>query len=219
VTIAIVGGTGPEGSGLALRWAQAGETVVIGSRDPQRASAIAVEIQKQTGGRVSGAENTTACQSAEIIVLTIPFEVHSTMLKQLKPALRPGQIVVDTTVPLAASVGGRPTRTIGVWQGSAAQETAELVPEGVAVVAAFHNVSADLVKQSGPVDCDVIVCSDDKKAAADWLQHPAQGAQRTSHYRIAVGSVRYLIRSRTEHGLSPVFSGISRRLLSAAGWP
>jgi hypothetical protein len=165
VTIAIVGGTGPEGSGLALRWAQAGETVVIGSRDPQRASAIAVEIQKQTGGRVSGAENTTACQSAEIIVLTIPFEVHSTMLKQLKPALRPGLIVVDTTVPLAASVGGRPTRTIGVWQGSAAQETAELVPEGVAVVAAFHNVSADLVKQSGPVDCDVIVCSDDKKAA------------------------------------------------------
>jgi NADPH-dependent F420 reductase len=116
VTIAIVGGTGPEGSGLALRWAQAGETVVIGSRDPQRASAIAVEIQKQTGGRVSGAENTTACQSAEIIVLTIPFEVHSTMLKQLKPALRPGQIVVDTTVPLAASVGGRPTRTIGVWR-------------------------------------------------------------------------------------------------------
>ena len=165
MTIAIVGGTGPEGSGLALRWAQAGETVVIGSRDPQRASAIAVEIQKQTGGRVSGAENTTACQSAEIIVLTIPFEVHSTMLKQLKPALRSGQIVVDTTVPLAASVGGRPTRTIGVWQGSAAQETAELVPEGVAVVAAFHNVSADLVKQSGPVDCDVIVCSDDKKAA------------------------------------------------------
>jgi len=73
--------------------------------------------------------------------------------------------VVDTTVPLAASVGGRPTRTIGVWQGSAAQETAELVPEGVAVVAAFHNVSADLVKQSGPVDCDVIVCSDDKQAA------------------------------------------------------
>jgi len=165
VTIAIVGGTGPEGSGLALRWAQAGETVVIGSRDPQRASAIALEIQKQTGGKVSGAENTAACQTAEIVVLTIPFEVHSTMLKQLKPALRSGQIVVDTTVPLAASVGGRPTRTIGVWQGSAAQETAELVPEGVAVVAAFHNVSADLVKQNGPVDCDVIVCSDDKQAA------------------------------------------------------
>ena len=165
MTIAIVGGTGPEGSGLALRWAQAGETVVIGSRDPQRASAIALEIQKQTGGKVSGAENTAACQTAEIVVLTIPFEVHSTMLKQLKPALRSGQIVVDTTVPLAASVGGRPTRTLGVWQGSAAQETAELVPEGVAVVAAFHNVSADLVKQNGPVDCDVIVCSDDKQAA------------------------------------------------------
>ncbi len=165
MTIAIVGGTGPEGSGLALRWAQAGETVVIGSRDPQRASAIALEIQKQTDGKISGAENQAACQSAEIVVLTIPFEVHATMLKQLKPALRPGQILVDTTVPLAASVGGRPTRTIGVWQGSAAQETAELVPEGVAVVAAFHNVSAELVKQNGPVDCDVIVCSDDKQAA------------------------------------------------------
>jgi len=165
VTIAIVGGTGPEGSGLALRWAQAGETVIIGSRDPQRASASALEIQKQTGGKISGAENQGACQSAEIVVLTIPFEVHATMLKQLKPALRSGQIVVDTTVPLAASVGGRPTRTVGVWQGSAAQETAELVPEGVAVVAAFHNVSAELVKQSGPVDCDVIVCSDDKQAA------------------------------------------------------
>jgi len=165
VTIAIVGGTGPEGSGLALRWAQAGETVVIGSRDPQRASAIASEIQKQAGRKISGAENNAACQSAEIVVLTIPFEVHSTMLKQLKPALRSGQIVVDTTVPLAASVGGRPTRTLGVWQGSAAQEAAELVPEGVAVVAAFHNVSAELVKQDGPVDCDVIVCSDDKRAA------------------------------------------------------
>ena len=165
MNIAIVGGTGPEGSGLALRWAQAGETVVIGSRDPQRASAIALEIQKQMGGKISGAENKAACQSAEIVVLTIPFEVHSEMLKQLKPVLRSGQIVVDTTVPLAASIGGRATRTIGVWQGSAAQETAELVPEGVAVVAAFHNVSAELVKQSGPVDCDVIVCSDDKQAA------------------------------------------------------
>jgi NADPH-dependent F420 reductase len=165
VTIAIVGGTGPEGSGLALRWAQAGETIVIGSRDPQRASDAAAKIQQQTGGRISGAENKAACESAEIVVLTIPFEGHAEMLKHLKLALRSGQIVVDTTVPLAASVGGRPTRTIGVWQGSAAQETAELVPEGVAVVAAFHNISAEILKHNGPVDCDVIVCSDDRQAA------------------------------------------------------
>jgi NADPH-dependent F420 reductase len=165
VTIAIIGGTGPEGSGLALRWAQAGETIIIGSRDPQRASATAEEIRDRTGRKVAGAENKTACESAEVIVLTVPFEVHAEMLKHLKPAFRPGQIIVDTAVPLAASVGGKPTRTIGVWQGSAAQETAELVPEGVAVVAAFHNISAGLLKHDGPVDCDVIVCSDDKQAA------------------------------------------------------
>jgi 8-hydroxy-5-deazaflavin:NADPH oxidoreductase len=165
VSIAIIGGTGPEGSGLALRWAQAGETIVIGSRDPQRASAVAAEIQSRTRGKVSGAENKMACESADVVVLTIPFEGHCEMLKHLKPALKPGQIAVDTTVPLAASVGGRPTRTIGVWQGSAAQETAELVPEGVAVVAAFHNISAGVLKHDGPVDCDVIVCSDNKEAA------------------------------------------------------
>lgn len=165
MTIAIVGGTGPEGSGLALRWAQAGETIIIGSRDAQRASATAARIQQQTGGQISGAENKAACESAEIVVLTVPFEGHAEMLKHIKPALHPGQIVVDTTVPLAASVGGRPTRTLGVWQGSAAQQTEELVPDGVAVVASFHNLAADLLQQPGPVDCDVIVCSDDKQAA------------------------------------------------------
>jgi len=164
VTIAIIGGTGPEGSGLALRWARAGETIVIGSRDSHRAAATAAEIQKQTGGKVSGAENKAACESAEIVVLTVPFEGHAEMLKHLKPALHSGQVVVDTTVPLAASVGGRPTRTLGVWQGSVAEQTAELVPDGVAVVAAFHNTSAILLNQDGPVECDVIVCSDDKQA-------------------------------------------------------
>lgn len=173
MTIAIVGGTGPEGSGLALRWAQAGEPVIIGSRDAKRASEAAANFQKQihTAGvssselNITGAENKAACESAEIVVLTIPFEVHAEMVKHLKPALRAGQILVDTTVPLAASVGGRATRTLGVWQGSAAQQAAELVPDGMSVVAAFHNISAELLHRDGPVDCDVIVCSDDKEAA------------------------------------------------------
>jgi NADPH-dependent F420 reductase len=171
VTIAIIGGTGPEGSGLALRWAQAGETIIIGSRDPQRASDAAAKLHERVYGaagvpaRTSGAENKTACESAEIVVLTVPFEVQAEILKHIKPALRPGQILVDTTVPLAASVGGRPTRSLGVWQGSAAQQAAEVAPEGVSVVAAFHNVSADLLHDDAPVDCDVIVCSDDKQAA------------------------------------------------------
>jgi NADPH-dependent F420 reductase len=174
VTIAIIGGTGPEGSGLALRWVRAGETIIIGSRDPQRATEAAAKLREKVYGassisgrdaRISGAENQAACEAADIVVLTIPFEVQAEMLKHIKPALRPGQILVDATVPLAASLGGRPTRTLGVWQGSAAQQAAELAPDGVPVVAAFHNVSAELLHQQDPVDCDVIVCSDDKPAA------------------------------------------------------
>jgi NADPH-dependent F420 reductase len=164
--IAVLGGTGPEGFGLALRWAQAGETVIIGSRDAQRARDAADKIKQRTPrANVSGDDNTTACGAADLLVLTIPFEGHAALLKQLKPAIRPGSIVVDTTVPLAASVGGRATRTLGVWQGSAAQETAELVPKGISVVAAFHNVGAALLSADGPVDCDVIVCSDDPNAS------------------------------------------------------
>jgi NADPH-dependent F420 reductase len=164
--IAVLGGTGPEGFGLALRWAQAGETVIIGSRDAQRARDAADKIKHRTpGANVSGDENTAACGVVDLLVLTIPFEGHAALLKQLKPAIRPGSIVIDTTVPLAASVGGRATRTLGVWQGSAAQETAELVPKGVSVVAAFHNVGAALLNADGPVDCDVIVCSDDENAS------------------------------------------------------
>jgi 8-hydroxy-5-deazaflavin:NADPH oxidoreductase len=164
VTIALVGGTGPEGSGLALQWALAGEKVVIGSRQSERAEQTAKEIEKRTGKQVSGGENTTIVEAAEVVVLTVPFAAQADTLKQLKPALHSGQILVDTTVPLAASVGGRATRTLGVWQGSAAEQASELVPEGVAVVAAFHNLSANLLQQDGPIDCDVIVCADDKVA-------------------------------------------------------
>lgn len=166
MTIAIIGGTGPEGSGLALRWARAGEHVIIGSRDAPRARDAAAKLSEQLGTtKVSGAENSAACSQADIVVLTIPFQSHAEMLKHLKPALRTGQIVIDTTVPLAASIGGRATRTLGVWQGSAAEQAAELVPEGVPVVAAFHNTSADVLQGADDVDCDVLVCSDDKEAA------------------------------------------------------
>jgi 8-hydroxy-5-deazaflavin:NADPH oxidoreductase len=174
VKIAIVGGTGPEGAGLALRWARAGETVVIGSRDARRAADKAAEIRSRViGGTetftdtvdISGAENGPACTSADIVVLTVPFEAQAETLKHLRSALRTGQILVDTTVPLAASVGGRATRTLGVWQGSAAQQAAELAPEGVSVVAALHSVSSELLNHEGTVDCDVIVCSDDASAS------------------------------------------------------
>jgi 8-hydroxy-5-deazaflavin:NADPH oxidoreductase len=167
-TIAVLGGTGPEGYGLAVRWARAGETVIVGSRDAKRAQDAAAKIKAAvSNARVSGDENIAACASGDLLVLTVPFEGHAALLKQIKPAIRSGSIVVDTTVPLAASVGGRATRTLGIWQGSAAQETAELVPKGVSVVAAFHNASAELLNADGPVDCDVIVCSDDPNATQE----------------------------------------------------
>jgi NADPH-dependent F420 reductase len=110
-------------------------------------------------------ENAAACAGADILVLTVPFESQALLLKQLKPAVTPGSILIDCTVPLAAGIGGRASRTIGVWQGSAAQQAAELVPKGVSVVSAFHNVSAELLNGDDPLDCDVIVCSDDPDAA------------------------------------------------------
>jgi 8-hydroxy-5-deazaflavin:NADPH oxidoreductase len=164
--VAVLGGTGPEGSGLALRWAQAGETVIIGSRDAARARAAADRIKHKLGdtAQVSGAENSAACNASDLLVLTVPFEGHAAQLKLIKSAIRPGSIVVDATVPLAASVGGRASRTLGVWQGSAAQQTAELVPKEVSVVAAFQNVGSELLNADGPVDCDVLVCGDDPNA-------------------------------------------------------
>jgi len=165
--IAIVGGTGPLGMGLALRWARAGETIIIGSRDAERAQQIAAAIQQKAGpqSQVSGMENAAACAAAHILMLTVPFESQAALLKQLKSSITAGSILIDATVPLAASVGGRASRTLGVWQGSAAQQAAELVPKEVSVVAAFHNVSADLLNGDSPLDSDVIVCSDDSDAA------------------------------------------------------
>ena len=165
--IAVIGGTGPAGMGLALRWARAGETVIIGSRDAQRARDVAAVIRGKVGfgALVSGMENSAACAAADILMLTVPFEAQAALLKQLKPAMTEGSILIDATVPLAASVGGRASRTLGVWQGSAAQQAAELVPKEVSVVAAFHNLSAEMLNGDAPLDCDVIVCSNDSDAA------------------------------------------------------
>ena len=165
--IAIIGGTGPAGMGLALRWARAGETIIIGSRDEQRAQAAAAGIQLKAGSQanVAGMENSLACAAADILVLTVPFEGQATLLKQLKNSITEGSILIDATVPLASAVGGRASRPLGVWQGSAAQQTAELVPKEVSVVAAFHNLSADLLNGDDPLECDVVVCSDDPDAA------------------------------------------------------
>jgi 8-hydroxy-5-deazaflavin:NADPH oxidoreductase len=164
--IAIIGGTGPEGSGLANRLARAGEHIVIGSRDVARAESTALQLRASIGATamIDAAENGTAAGNCDIAILTVPFSGQAALLKQLKTVWKPGTIVIDTTVPLAASVGGSASRMIGVWQGSAAEAVAELLPQTVSLAAAFHNLGAELLAGDAPIDCDVLVCSDDDNA-------------------------------------------------------
>src|SRR5579863_9563537 len=164
--IGILGGTGPEGTGLAYRWARAGEEIVIGSRDAQRAVETAAQLRARIGSsaKIEGADNATVAAQCEVVVLTVPFSGHAALLKQLKNFWKLGTVVIDTTVPLAATVGGAATRMLGVWQGSAAEQARELLPAGVRVAAAFQNLGAEQLSKDDPVDCDVLVCSDDEKA-------------------------------------------------------
>jgi NADPH-dependent F420 reductase len=158
-TIAILGGTGDQGLGLALRFCQSGRRVVIGSRKAERAVTAAKEVQAQVpGADVEGFGNEEATAAAEIVILSVPFEHTASTVKTIKESLRPGQVVVSMTVPLATAVGDGAVRTVGIWQGSAAELVAALVPEGVEVVSAFQNVSAHRLQHLGEeVECDVVV--------------------------------------------------------------
>jgi 8-hydroxy-5-deazaflavin:NADPH oxidoreductase len=162
--IPIVGGTGALGAGLATRWAQAGAPVVLGSRSAERAEEAAARVRAAVpGADVTGLENGEAAQRGEVVFLTVPFRAQSENLNNLREALAPGQILCDCTVPLAAAVSGKATRSLGVWQGSAAQQAQEMVPEGVAVVAALHTVGAPTLSDIGAtLDEDVLVCGDKK---------------------------------------------------------
>ena len=162
--IAIIGGAGELGLGLALRWAKAGEGIVIGSRDAAKAEEAAAKVKAAVpNGKIAGTDNVQAASDATIVVIAVPFSAQAGILKSIKSALK-GAIVVDATVPLAASVGGRPTRMLGVWEGSAAQLAAGLLP-GVPVVSAFHNISAEMLHDLGvQLDCDILICGDDAGA-------------------------------------------------------
>jgi 8-hydroxy-5-deazaflavin:NADPH oxidoreductase len=166
--VCIVGATGALGFGLALRWARAGISIVIGSRDATRAQeAVGRALERVPNGTFSGAQNADAVLETEIVVLSVPFRSQSETLTNLKGALRPGQLVIDATVPLAAAVSGKATRTIGVWQGSAAQQAQEMVPDGVRVVSAFHTVSAALLTDlDHELDEDVLMCGDSREDKA-----------------------------------------------------
>jgi len=157
--IAILGGTGDQGLGLALRFAKAGRRVVIGSRVAERAVAAAEEVRKLVpGADVVGFGNEEATAAARIVILSVPFEHTAGTLKAIKASLAPGQIVVSMGVPLASAIGDGAVRMLGIWQGSCAELVASLLPEGVLAVSAFQNVSAHRLRElAHPVECDVVV--------------------------------------------------------------
>jgi NADPH-dependent F420 reductase len=162
--VSIIGGSGALGFGLAVRLGVAGVAVTIGSRDAARAAEAAERASRAVpSGDFTGTGNAAAAAAGDLVILCVPFRNQSETLTNLKTALRPGQILLDTTVPLAAAVSGRATRMLGVWQGSAAQQAQEMVPAGVRVVSGLHTVSAAaLAELDHRLDEDVLICGDDR---------------------------------------------------------
>lgn len=165
--IGIVGGTGKQGSGLAVRWARKGHEVLIGSRDAEKARAHASELAEH--GKVSGGDNAWAAKESELIVLSVPYEAHQATLRAIEGAVN-GKVLIDVTVPL------KPPKVTRVQLPSgqaAALETQALLGDRARVAAALHHVSSThLADPSHPIDCDVLVVSDDaaaKKAALDLV--------------------------------------------------
>lgn len=164
--IAVVGGTGKEGSGMALRWAKAGHEVLLGSRDAERARAKAAELSQQSAGKVTGGDNPWAVAEAEIVVLSVPYAAHRDTLMGLQDALA-GKVVLDVTVPLKPPQ----IRRVNLPEGhAAALEAQALLGPSTPVVAGVHHVSSNHLLDLGhTVDCDVLACSDDAKALEKCL--------------------------------------------------
>jgi 8-hydroxy-5-deazaflavin:NADPH oxidoreductase len=211
--VCIVGGTGALGFGLSLRLGREGVPIVIGSRDGDRAREAARRAGELIStGSFSGAENAEAVTEAEIVILSVPFRSQSETLTNLKGALREGQLLVDATVPLAAAVSGKATRTLGVWQGSAAQQAQEMVPEGVRVISAFHTVSAALLSDlDHELNEDVLLCGDkrDDKARVKELVNAIGGLRA-----VDCGPLEM---ARLVEGLTPLIISINVRHKTRAG--
>lgn len=167
-TIAVLGGTGKEGKGLAYRWARAGYKVLIGSRSPEKAQAAAAEVGEMLNGKVSveGLDNLSAAQKADMAVLTVPYAAHKDTLLGLKEALQ-GKILVDVTVPLMPP---KVTKVQMPPAGSAAQEAVEILGEGVQVVNAFQNISFEHLMDEGEIPCDVLVTGTSKAAREEVIK-------------------------------------------------
>ena len=201
-TIALVGGTGPEGRGLALRFARAGHRVIIGSRQAERGATVAAELSATYSAvDVSGDSNEAAVASADIVVVVVPYEAHRSTLEGLREALA-GKLVVDGVVPVRFERGPRP---IEVPEGSAAEEAASILPNST-VVGAFHNLAAEvLLDPERPVNADVLITGNDAdtKATVSRLAEQIEGARA-----VDAGPLRF---SRFVEGLTILLIGINGR--------
>jgi NADPH-dependent F420 reductase len=211
--VPIIGGTGALGFGVALRLAHAGAAVVIGSRDAGRAEEAAAKLKQQLpDADAAGLENGEAARRGPLVLLCVPFRNQSENLANLKGVLEPGQILVDATVPLAAAVSGRATRLLGVPQGSAGLQAAEMVPDGVEVVSALHTVSAATLNDLGqPLDEDILVAGDSveaKKRVAELIAR-IDGLRPVNAGRLEA--------SKLIEGLTPLLIGINSRYKTHAG--
>lgn len=204
--VTVIGATGDEGFGLALRWADAGIEVVIGSRDASRASDAAERVRSRvTNARVEGLENAHAAAASDVVVVTVPFAGQAAIYRSIAEHVGENTVVVDATAPVGAAVGDRATHVLGVWAGSAAQQAASLLPKGITVCSGFHTLAAKSVQAiESPLEGDVLVCG------------PKSGKQKVVELVEAIENLRYvdagpLEQARIIESLTALMIGINRR--------
>ena len=167
--ISVIGGTGAEGYGMALRLGAAGHRVVIGSRDATRGAEAGAKATAALGGSatVEGTENAEAAAATEMVLVTVPYGGQADIYKAIKGAVRPGAVVLDATSPLATAVGGKAWEVVRPWHGSAAEQARAILGAGPRMVAGFHTIAASALQDlERPIDSDVLICGDDAEAKA-----------------------------------------------------
>jgi 8-hydroxy-5-deazaflavin:NADPH oxidoreductase len=217
LTIAVLGGTGKEGKGLAFRWAKAGYRVLIGSRIPEKAKATALDLLNRLNGNafIEGTSNQKAAGAADIAVLTVPYAAHRETLESVKDALY-GKILIDVTVPL---VPPKITRVQMPPAGSAAQEAKQYLGENVQVTSAFQNISHEFLLRDEPIECDVLVTGTSKEARTETLKLVVAAgltgwdAGPIENSVVIEGLTSVLININKQHGVSNAgikITGVSR---------
>lgn len=178
--VAVVGGTAGLGYGLAMRLAASGQEVIVGSRAAEKGVIVADRIRSAvSGAQVHGGENPNAVEDADLVVVAVPYVGQAEIYRSIKDSLPSEATVLDCTVPLASEVGGKATRLLGVWEGSAAQQAKGILGKQASVASGFHTVMAGLLEATDkPVDEDVLVCGEaEAKGATETLVGGIEGAR------------------------------------------